>query len=292
VLFALAGITTYILYAKPDTKLAPAELVIKHMESIGAPEARAQVHGTRIKGTCRITAREGGSGQADGQTVMSSQGSQNLINMTFDSGDPSTAVGFDGNKTQVTQFRPGRRTALEQFFAVYEEIVKEGLVGGTLSESWPLLNLQQRNAKLEYAGVKKVGGKQLHALKYAPNKGSDLKITLFFESETFRHVRTEYEQDIYSTEQKRIPGGTGRLPSVETTRSATQRLNAYEEFSDFKSEQGLNLPHVYKFQLSVQSQTRPILIDWVFNLTEFKFNAPLDGSQFTISNAQSNKQQD
>jgi hypothetical protein len=282
-LIALAGIATCMLYASPDTKIVPAELVTKHLESIGSAEARADVHGTRIKGTCTIIVREGGNGRADGQTVMSSRGNQNLINMTFDSGAPSTAFGFDGDKAEVSQFRPGRRTALEQFFAAYEEIVKEGLVGGTLSESWPLLHLEQKNPKLEYSGIKKIDGKQLHVLKYAPRKKSELKITLFFEPDTFRHVRTEYEQTIYSTEQKRIAGGGATLPSVDNTRAAAQRLNAYEEFSDFKPEHGLTLPHLYKFELSVQSQTRPVLIDWVFNLSDFTFNAPLDASEFTIS---------
>ena len=71
----------------------------------------------------------------------------------------------------VTQFRPGRHNLLEQFFAEYDEIVREGLLGGTLSESWPLLALQQRNPKLEYAGLKKIDGRQAHAIKYTPRKG-------------------------------------------------------------------------------------------------------------------------
>lgn len=284
-LLVLAVILPFTSQANSDERISPAELVTKHLESIGTAQARSAVHGTRIKGTCVITAREGGTGQAQGQLVMLSQGTQNLIRLIFDSGEPITAFGFDGSKTLVTQFRPGRRTALEQFFASYEVVVRDGLVGGILSESWPLLNLEQRNAKLEYVGLKKVGGNQLHAVKYLPRKGSDLKITLYFEPDTFRHVRTQYEQTIYSTEQKRIQGGGGTLPSVENQRSAAQRLDAYEEFSDFKVEQGLSLPHSYKFVLSVQSQTRPILLDWVFNLTEFTFNAPLDAAQFTSSEA-------
>ena len=75
----------------------------------------------------------------------------NMVNMMFDAGEPSTSFRFDGTKTTVTQFRPGRHTPLEHFFAENEVIVGEGLVGGVLSESWPLLNLQEKNPKLEYA---------------------------------------------------------------------------------------------------------------------------------------------
>jgi hypothetical protein len=279
--FVLAGVGTSVLRAKPDNKLTPAEVVAKHIESIGSAEARARVHATAIKGTCELLVKLGGSGRSAGQVSMASQGNQNLINLTFDSGEPSTSLRFDGSKTTVSQFRPGRRTPLEQFFAAYDVIVKEGLVGGTLSESWPLLDLQQKNPKLAYAGRKKIGGQEMHVLKYVPRKGSDLKITLFFEPETFRHVRTEYEQTIYSTVQRRIAGGSGTLPTIDSQQAANARLNASEEFSDFKSEGGLNLPHTYKFELSIQSEVRPTLLDWTFTLTEFIFNAPLDAKEFS-----------
>jgi hypothetical protein len=49
-----------------------------------------------------------------------------------------------------------------------------------------------------------------------------------------------------------------------------------EEFSDFKNESGPNLPHTYKFELSIQSETRPALVDRVFGLTKFTFNEPLE----------------
>jgi len=273
---ALAGIGISLSQAKPNEKVTPAEVVTRHVESIGSAESRARVSGTRIKGTCVLTVRQGGSGQVDGQAVMASQGSQNLINLTFESANSSAWMKFDGQKSSVSQFRPGSRTALENFFASYDVIMKEGLIGGTLSESWPLLDLQQKNPKLEYAGIKKIGGKQLHTLKYTPRKGSDLKITLFFDTENFRHLRTEYSQTIYATEQRRIAGGGPGLPSAQSQQAPSTRINAYEEFSDFKPEGGLNLPHTYKFELSIQSETKPALVDWIISLTDFTFSSPLN----------------
>ena len=278
-LFVMAGVGMSALQAKPDNKLTPADVVARHLESIGSAEARARVHSMMLKGNCLLTVRQGGNGQVDGHVLMASQGNQNLINMVFDSAAyPGDSVKFDGKKVTASQFKPGSRTNLANFFVTNEVIVKEGLVGGTLSASWPLLDLQQKNPKLEYAGLKKIGGKQLHALKYTPRKGSDLKITLFFDSETFQHVRTEYQQTIYSTEQRRIGGGGGTLPPAEDPRSSNARIEAYEEFSDFKLESGLNLPHTYKFELSIQSETRPALVDWIFTLTNFTFNEPLEFS--------------
>ena len=132
-------------------KLTPTDVVAKHTASIGSAEARARAKGTRIKGTFELIAKAGGAGTEAGSVIMASQGGQNMVNLTYDAGQPSMSFRFDGSKTTVTQFRPGRHTPLEHFFAENEEIVGEGLVGGVLSESWPLLNLQEKNPKLEYA---------------------------------------------------------------------------------------------------------------------------------------------
>lgn len=269
--------------AKADTKLTPAELIAKHLESIGSAEARARVRGTQIKGSASVIVRLCGEGQADGQVLIGSHGKMNLIDMTFDTpGYPHEFLRFDGNNLNVSQFRPGSRTCLGQFFLSHPDVFKEGLVGGTLTEAWPLLNVPEKNPKLEYSGLKKIGDKQLHALKYSPRKGSDLKITLFFEPETFRHVRTDYARVVYASEQRKIGSAPGQLPSVSARSAPAARIEAYEVFSDFKEEAGLNLPHTYKFHLSIQSELHPAVIDWTFDLNSFTFNAPLDPSAFTI----------
>jgi len=275
------------LFVVPATseKLAPADVVAKHIESIGPADARARGKGTRIKGNFELIVKAGGAGSSEGEVIMASQGSQNLVNLAFKSDEPATSFRFDGSKTTVTQFRPGRHTPLEHFFAENEEIVSEGLVGGVLSESWPILNLSEKNPKLEYDGTKKIDGRLAHALKYKLRKGSELSIKLYFDAETFQHVRTEYERTVYSTAQQRIATGRGgTLPTATEARSAPQRLNVVESFSDFKKEGGLNLPHLYKFELEVQSDRRPMLINWTFKLTEFTFNAPLPSSEFVVGN--------
>jgi hypothetical protein len=273
----ILALGTCLLTPRADHKLTPAEVVARHLESVGTAEARSQVRSIKTTCTCILTVRQGGNGQAGGQAVMASKGSQNLINMTFDSPEyPYENLRFDGKNFTASQFKPGLRTSLAQFFLTHEILFKEGLVGGVLSTAWPLLDLQQKNPKLEYAGIKKIQGKAMHALRYAPRKSSDLKIILFFDLETFQHLRTEYEQTIYTMDQQRIGGGGGRPPAPGEPRSSNARISAFEEFSDFKIESGLNLPHSYKFELSIQSEVRPALVNWLFTLTEFSFNSDND----------------
>ncbi|HEX7295642.1 MAG TPA: hypothetical protein VF251_07830 [Pyrinomonadaceae bacterium] len=262
--------------ASGDKKMSPTDVISKHLESIGPAEQRARATTMKVSGTCTLVVKEGGAGQAEGQAVMASKGDMNMIQMTFTTGDPAVWVKFDGTNAAVSQFRPGRRTSLENFLAAYNVIFREGLLGGTLSKAWPFLHMESRNPKLEYAGLKKIDGKEVHALRYVPRQGSDLKIMLYFMANTFEHVRTEYEQTIYPSDQQRISGGGGRAPTGGQPRSSPTRINATEDFSNFKIQDGLNLPHGYKFQLSIQSEVRPALINWVFDLTQFSFNEPVD----------------
>ena len=267
-----------------DVKLAGARGVIVTLrlnDRLPLPaDTRARVHGTRIKGLCTLSVKEGGSGQAQGEALLASQGGMNLIKLIFESEENPTWFKFDGNKIAVSQIRPGRRTSLENFFAAYEGLIKEGLFGGILSEAWPLFKVKEKNPKLENSGIKEVNGKKLIAIKYSPHKGSEMKIVLFFEPETFRHVRTEYNQTIYATDQQRI-GSTSGLPAPREARATNARIVAYEEFSNFKEEQGLNLPHTYVFDLNIQSDIRPAIINWKLELAEFKFDAPFEQAEAT-----------
>ena len=277
-ILAVILVASTVPLASGDKKLSPTDVISKHLESIGPPEQRARVTTTKLSGTCSLMVKEGGAGQAEGQAMMTSKGDMNMIQLTFTTGDPAVWIKFDGTNATVSQFRPGRRTSLENFFAAYNVIFREGLLGGTLSKAWPFLHMESKNPKLEYAGLKKIDGKEVHALKYVPRQGSDLKITLYFMANTFEHVRTEYEQTIYPTDQQRISGVGGRAPTAAQPRSSPARINAIEDFSNFKIEEGLNLPHKYKFQLSIQSEVRPALVEWVFDLTQFAFNEPVDFS--------------
>lgn len=275
-----------LVRAHADDKLKPEELVTKHLESLGTAEARARVNGTQIKGNASIAVRLCGEGQVDGDVLMASTDAANLINMNFGvPAYPQEALRFDGKRFATSQLKPGSRTCLAQFFLENEVLFKEGLVGGVLSESWPLLNVAERNPKLEYSGLKKIGDKPLHALKYTPRKGSDVKIVLYFDPANFHHVRTEYSRTVYASEQRRIAGGGAGLPPPQNQQASPTRIEAYEEFADFKEESGLTVPHTYKFHLSIQSEVRPAVVDWVFNLNQYSFTSPLDAAEFTFGHA-------
>jgi hypothetical protein len=258
-----------------DDKLKPEDLVAKHLESIGTAASRSSVTTRIIAGTSQVIFRTPPPGQATGRAVMASEGNKSLIGMSFQSPVyPREELGFNGNSFIAAYVTPGVRSSLGGFLMTHDSIFKQGLMGGTLSSAWPLLNLSARSPQLEYAGTRKLDDQTLHELKYYPRGGSDLQIRLFFDQENFRHVRTEYERV--------IPASTGTR-AYGNVLEREIRYKMVEEFSDFKKEGELNLPHTYKIKLAVDSQNGTFLADWVINLTQFSFNQKIDPSSFSIS---------
>lgn len=286
--FTLSLLVVFLLVASlPDVvdpvdagieqKMKPDELIAKHLESIGSAEARAAVRNRIITGVSELALKQGGSGNLAGSALMASDGDKNLLIMSFDHPDyPAEKFGYDGTKLTVRPIRPGVRTPLGEFFRTHEDIFKEGLVGGTLSQAWPLLNLSARTPKLEYGGTKKFDGRPAHELKYTPQKGSSLKIRLYFDAENFRHIRTEYERVIAATMGSRPGASAGRLDT---------RYRIVEEFSDFKEENGIILPHIYKFELRITSESAPLLLNWVLNLQKFSVNQSMSGREFDVESS-------
>ncbi len=255
-------------------KMKPEDLVARHLESIGPTKERASIKTRIIAGTSQVIFRTPPPGQATGRAVLASEGTKSLIGMSFPSPVyPREELGFNGNSFGAAYVTPGVRSALGNFLMRHDLVFKQGLMGGTLSSAWPLLDLTVRSPRLEYAGTKKLEGRTLHALKYLPRGGSDLEITLFFDQETFQHVRTEYERVIAA------PIGNRSSTSVEEREI---RYKMVEEFSEFKAEGGLTLPHNYKIKLAVDSQGGTFLADWVISLTQFAFNDRIDPNSFTI----------
>ncbi len=255
-------------------KLKPEDVVARHLESIGSAKERAAVTTRIISGTSHVIFRTTPPGQATGRAVLASEGIKNLIGMSFPSPVyPREELGFNGNSFIAAYVTPGARSSLGSFLMTHDLIFKDGLMGGTLSSAWPLLDLTTRGAQLEYAGTRKVDNRTLHELKYLPHKGSDLKISLFFDQQSFQHVRTEYERVIAAPTGDRSYGAS---VARET------RYKMVEEFSEFRKEGGLTLPHIYRIKLAIDTPSGTFLADWTITLTQFAFNQPIDPNSFSI----------
>ena len=253
-------------------------VINKHLESIASSQARAGVTSRVVVGTSRAIIKgrtTTGTGAIDGRVVIASLDNKVLLGMAFPSPDyTGEKFGFDGKKFTVGYLKPGVRSTLESFLLINGEVFKEGLMGGSLSSAWPLLNLTERKAKVEYSGTEKIGNMSVYKLKYSPSKGSDLDISLFFDTTTFQHVRTQYSRV-----------GGSRLSAGGIDSQAGQSAPRYkmtEDFSDFKKEGTLTLPHTYKLQLDLENANGTSIHKWEMSLNQFAFNEPIDESGFNV----------
>lgn len=271
--FLLIGVISQSL-AAPE-KMKPGDVVARHLESIGSTKARDSVKTRIIVGTSQVIFRTEPSGQAIGRAVLASEGFKQLVGMSFPTPVyPREQLGFNGNTFVAAFVTPGVRSVLGNFLMTNDVIFKQGLMGGTLSSTWPLLDVGSRNAQLEYAGTRKIEDRTLHELRYRPRGGSDLEITLFFDQENFRHVRTEY---------KRVVPAQIDTRSYTNIQTRESRYKMTEDFSLFKKEGELTLPHIYTIKLSVDTQGGTFLAEWTIKLTQFSFNEKIDPNSFSIS---------
>jgi hypothetical protein len=256
-------------------KIKPEEVVARHLESIGTPRARAAVTTRIIAGTSQVIIRTPPPGQAVGKAVIASEGVKSLFGMSFPSPVyPREQLGYNGNTFMAAFSTPGARSGLGSFLMLHDIIFKQGLMCGTLTTAWPLLDMESHHAQLEYAGTKKLNDELLYELKYLPRGNSDLKVTLFFERETFRHVRTEYERTVSA------PMGKVEYTNIQEREA---RYKMVEEFSLFKLEGELTLPHIYKIKVSIDTVNGTYVAEWTIKLTQFEFNQKIDQSVFNVS---------
>jgi hypothetical protein len=266
--------------AGEDVKLKGEEIVTNCLSSIGTPEAREAAKTRILAGTVQMVYRLGGSGQLSGKVNMLSEARKFRFGMNLGALDyPGDQFAFDGDKATVGQIRSRVRSAFSDFLYNNDAVIKEGLLGGTLSTAWPLLDLKGRQGKVEYNGLKTIDGKQLHEVQYRAKKGGDIQVIFYFDPENFRHVRSR----ISLVKPLRASGA----PIGTSTGSEETRYILVEKFDNFGVIDGLTLPQKYTLEFEMNSgenssQGGSMIIDWDIAIAQIVHNQQIDPKYFTV----------
>ncbi|MFY9555160.1 MAG: hypothetical protein WAV20_12385 [Blastocatellia bacterium] len=257
-----------------EKKLTIDELLAHHLDAIGSAQARAFPKNRVVSGTVKLISRVGAVSNLEGQAAMASSGSKLRYSLKFPSPTyPGEQFGFDGSKVLTGYLPNGQRSPLSLYLEQQSVMLKDGLLGGTISTAWAMLRVEQLKPKLEYRGLKKIEGRQLHEVGYRAQKGSpDLKVSLFFDPATFAHVRTAYEF--------RVPARLGLGPN-ESNRFQEDYYQVVEEFDDFRAVDGLMVPRKYRVQLNVQTSRGSNVFDWNIAVDQVLHNQALDEQVFS-----------
>ncbi|MEO6392998.1 MAG: hypothetical protein ABIP75_14210 [Pyrinomonadaceae bacterium] len=256
-------------------KLTVEEVVAKHLAALGTPEARAAVKSQLALGNVISTLKLSGGGSINGSAVMASTSNHNLMGFIYNRGNYlSERMAFDGKKLTTGESSPGTYPRIARYFKEFESPMRDGPLGGVLSTAWPLLDLAERKPKLKYNGTKKIDGRETYMLRFEGKNSGGLVTTLYFDAQTFRHVRTEYE---------RRKSQLGVTQAGQTQQQGDGLIKLTEWFSDFAVENGLDLPHTYKIELSIELQNERWLQTWDVSLSKFVFNKEMVDAEFDVN---------
>lgn len=257
----------------PPDKMKPEEVVAKHLAAIGPADALASVKSVIVIGNARAATRLDAVKGLTGPAQLASDGDKVLLAMLFNSTSyPQERASYNGQNLTLSLLPDGKRSILGNFLKSNDAVFKQGLIGGVLSSAWPLLNITAKNLKLSYSGTKKINDRPVHELKFDPRKSGGMQISLFFDAETFQHVRTEYQYVIAARMGARPEDSISQLES---------RYKLTEDFSDFKTEGKLTLPHTYKIRCTIEERNNTQMLEWTLTLAQFAFNEPIDANVFS-----------
>lgn len=254
--------------------VSPGDIIAHHLASLGTPQARNGLKSLVIQGTLNFRILVGGGGGVTGSGGRVSEEHQSSFVMRFGTGDwRGEQFTYDGQRTSFAAATSShRRSAFAQFVSSQDFIIKEGLLGGELSTGWALQNLDQNRPKLISLGAKKVDGRNLLAVQYLSKNSSDMEVTLYFDPDTYRHVKT-----VYSVSLSANMGG-------EVTMSGRQQNIRYtieERFGDFETVDGITIPRHYDLRYTQELQSgNTRAYDWEMTADQVRANIPLDPANF------------
>ena len=250
------------------------EVVAKHTGSIGKTEKRKELKNMVLLGTSEFHSKLP-ERKSIGKVAIVSDASNLLMISSFVADSyPYEKIGIFDSKINIPFVNPGVRSPLGDFLWEHPSMLQSGLFSGSMSLQWLLLDSNSKKGKINLGGTKKIGGRKAFVIEHFPPGSSEaFKIRLFFDTETFHHVRSEYREEFAGKEA--------------TFGQLGQSLNGYvleltETFSDFREYEGITLPSVLKIHYMGSSSKGTYEYDWVFKLNEVKFNQSLKDGFFTF----------
>jgi hypothetical protein len=262
----LASLTLVALtaagFASGETpQMTGVEIINKHLQAVGGKEAL-----TRIKSRVAIGVAKKDSDAAVPVAIMSE--APNHVSAIYQFEGYNWQLSYDGSKPA---FRPVINRSQSVVVHKYEEMLASGTMFNSISLYNRLLAGESAGVSFEAKGTKKVRGRPAYVVDMKPSKGQTLR--LFFDTENFMWVRTEYGA-------VRITRDMGTFTNDVVSKDEEQTIDFFVETWDFKEVDGVKLP----FKLEMVA-TAPILKQKsvgsiTATISEYRHNIPIDPKMF------------
>lgn len=282
--------------ARSQEHVTAEDVLQRHLDSIGTAAVRDAMKSRVVEATASYRVLQGGSGQFDGKAVVASAGRQlhMLLKISAPQFEGERFIS-NGQKIGVEGTYPGKdRSEFGNFLYSEDAPLREGLLGGVLTTAWPLLDWRAHQGQLHYEGPKNVGGTNLLVMAYRPGGRNGLEITLYFDPSSYRHVRSVYSEEepvgISTSRQSDIARASSTIPTKRGM--IVDRPNAWlspsrwkieEQFSNFKTVDGLTLPAHYDLRFEeLRPNGSKMIVQYDVNTTRVMNNIPVDARNFQI----------
>ncbi|MFT3744984.1 MAG: hypothetical protein QM785_11915 [Pyrinomonadaceae bacterium] len=267
-IFTLASLSLMAQSMKPE------EIVAKHLNAVGAKGDRDALKSIMALGASEFESNvpvvKGG-----GKAVVVSNPANLFFIISLNSKEyPFEKIGYFDGKTSLPFSTAGARSLLGSFLSNQQLILSEGLFTGVMSMRWPLWDISRSKPKLGGGGTKKVDDRKAYVIDYNPSGGGspEFTIKLYFDAETFNHIRTEYRYEVQPTD----------ATFGQQNRRASGVAILAETFSDFKTVEGITLPHTMRAELSNNGTSGMYKNIWGVKVAEYRLNQPLAADFFTF----------
>ena len=254
--------------------LQPAEILTRHLDSIAVQTKRRELKTLFAGGLSEFEARlplvKGG-----GKVVVISDPENLYFLMSLNSRDyPFEKIGAFRSSASIPFISPGHRSLLGSFLNDNPQILTEGLFCGSMSLRWINHITDGARLKMKSAGMKKIDGRQTYAIDVFISGIDSGKFTvrLFFDSENFRHVRSEYHRTVE----------IGSITFRQQNQLADARADLTEEFSDFRKVDGFTFPYQYKVTFATNSSAQTYENSWGIRVSDYYLNQKLEPDFFTF----------
>jgi hypothetical protein len=278
-------------YAGSTEEMTAEQLVAAHVKSIGNPALLAKIQSRILTGNTDVEFITGMSGTMKAcKSFIISEGPKLGIRIIYPTNNyPGDYFAYDGKDVTVGNMSPGQKSPIAEFIFRFNGIMKEGMLGGILSTSWPLLDIQKRQVDMKYRKTK-IEGRELYELEYHPKEGFGLiKVRIYFDPTSFRHVRTDYRVTVREdasakgattvdqmgdrdTVKSALPNRAGGMAISQTREDSHYTLT--EKFDDFRKVGGVTLPYRYLLEYSLDGNGQSFIGRWTFTTDNLAFNAP------------------
>ncbi|HSW40757.1 MAG TPA: hypothetical protein VLL97_14840 [Acidobacteriota bacterium] len=277
------------------------EVIQKHLQSFGKAEDVGKIKSRGVVGAAGVTFILGATGNlTDGSFMTVSEGGSIGMMLEFkDVNYPGEYFAYNGKDVTVSTIKPGQRSPLGDFMFRHPGIIREGLFGGVISVAWPLLKDESERPSFIYSKGS-VGDRPAHILEYSPeNRLRGMTVKLFFDGETYRHIRTEYEVRQYDdlTAKSGITAGaedwnraapvdgkvSPREPAASIRGQHAQPVSVYrlvETFGEYANVGGIMMPQLYMIDYSLEGSGTAFIARWLVAARNWINNGVIDQTFF------------